>query len=275
MILETGDRDRSIFSPQPDEIDPSGPLLDWLSSPASRRVQPLPRVARVVLPEHPHHVIQRGHNRASVFVEPADFKFYLDTLAEWKETLGCKVYAFCLMTNHVHLVIDPGASAESLGLLMKRVAGRYTRYINRIERRSGTVWNGRYKSSPIETDPYLMACCRYVELNPVRAGLVAAPQDYRWSSYSHKIGRSRVTWLDEDPCYASLGAQPSERESRYRDWVTSTVPEGECQLIRLAVQRGQLSGSLRFHAEIERRLGHRIESRGPGRPERGSSKAEK
>jgi len=235
----------------------------------------MPRVARVVLPEHPHHVIQRGHNRASVFVEAADFMFYLDTLAEWKKTFGCKVYAFCLMTNHVHLVIDPGESAGNLARLMKRLAGRYTRYVNRVERRSGTVWNGRYKSSPIETDRYLMACSRYVELNPVRARIVSAPEDYRWSSYGHKIGRARFTWLDDDPCYAGLGALRSERESRYREWVTTTVPDGEWDLIRMAVQRGQVSGGRSFHEEIARRLGHRVEFRGPGRPARGQSKTGK
>ena len=235
----------------------------------------MPRVARIVLPNHPHHVIQRGHNRTSVFVESADFIFYLNTLAEWKKTLGCKVYAFCLMTNHVHLVIDPGESAENLALLMKRVAGRYTRYVNRIKHRSGTVWNGRYKSSPIETDRYLLACCRYIELNPVRARMVSAPQDYRWSSYGHKIGRSRVKWLDEDPYYLDLGSLPSERESRYREVVTSAVPEGEWELIRLAVQRGQLSGSRQFQQEIERRLGHRVEPRGPGRPSHALGKKKK
>jgi putative transposase len=235
----------------------------------------MPRVARIVLPDHPHHVIQRGHNRTPVFVKAADFIFYLDTLSEWKETLGCRVYAFCLMTNHVHLIINPGESAENLALLMKRVAGRYTCYINRVEHRSGTVWNGRYKSSPIETDRYLMACSRYIELNPVRARMVRAPQDYRWSSYGHKIGRSRFTWLDEDPLYANLGTLRSERESRYREWVASTVPEGEWELIRLAVQRGQLSGSQRFQENIERRLGHRVESRGPGRPAYTPSNTEK
>jgi putative transposase len=153
---------------------------------------------------------------------------------------------------------------------MKRLAGRYTRYVNRVERRSGTVWNGRYKSSPIETERYLMACSRYVELNPVRAGIVSAPEDYRWSSYGHKVGRSRLTWLDEDPCYANLGEIRSERESGYREWIAASVPNDEWQLIRLAVQRGQPSGSLRFHQEIERRLGRRVESRGPGRPARGS-----
>jgi putative transposase len=136
-------------------------------------------------------------------------------------------------------------------------------------------FRGRYKSSPIETDRYLMACSRYVELNPVRARIVSAPQDYDWASFNHKIGRWRVTWLDEDPCYASLGAQRSERESRYREWVTSTVPEGEWELIRLAVQRGQLSGSRRFRKEIERRLGRRVESRGPGRPARTPTRTEK
>jgi len=228
----------------------------------------MPRIARVVLADHPHHVIQRGHNRASVFVEPADYMFYLNTLAKWKKSLGCKVYAFCLMTNHAHLVIDPGESVDNLGLLMKRLAGRYTRYINRSENRSGTVWNGRYKSSPIETERYLLACTRYVELNPVRARMVSAPQDYRWSSYGHKVGRARFTWLDEDPCYTSLGGSRSERESRYRGWVAASVPDDEWKLIRLAVQRGQPSGSQRFHEEISRRLGLRVESRGPGRPAR-------
>ena len=105
-----------------------------------------------------------------------------DVIASWKQDLGCKVYAFCLMTNHVHLLVDPGESQENLALLMKRVAGKYTRFVNREESRSGTVWDGRYKSSPIETDRYLLACSRYIELNPVRAGIVAAPQQYRWSS---------------------------------------------------------------------------------------------
>lgn len=125
----------------------------------------MPRRARIVLPNCPHHVIQRGHNRQVVFASDDDYLFYLDTLQEWKTALGCKVYAYCLMTNHIHLVIDPGDEPENLALLMKRVAGRQTRFVNKMEKRSGSLWEGRYKSSPINANEFLLACCRYVELN--------------------------------------------------------------------------------------------------------------
>lgn len=232
----------------------------------------MPRQPRVVLPGYPHHVIQRGHNQAPVFLERADHRFYLQLLADWKARLGCKVYAYCLMTNHVHLVIDPGETAKKLALLMKRVAGRYTRHVNNVEQRSGTAWNGRFSSSPIDTDRYLMACCRYVELNPVRAGMVSVPQDYPWSSYRHKVGQSLCQWLDEDPCYTELGSTPSERVARYHAWVLDSIPDGEWQFIRAAARRGQLTGDKRFREAVSRRLGRRIASRGPGRPKRRDEK---
>ncbi|MHC4217977.1 MAG: transposase [Planctomycetota bacterium] len=226
----------------------------------------MPRSARVVLANYPHHIIQRGHNRNDVFAEDADFHFYLNTLAEWKAELGFKLYAYCCMTNHVHLVVDPGDEPANLGLLMKRLAARYTRYINRIEERIGTVWAGRYKSSPIDTDRYLLVCCRYVDLNPQRAGMVQSPHEYRWSSYNEKIGRRRRFLVDEDPCYRQLGRTRRERERAYRNLVMSSIPEGELDLIRAAVQRGQLTGNRRLVEEVERRLGRRIELRGQGRP---------
>ena len=105
----------------------------------------MPRSARVVIANQPHHIIPRGHNRQVVFAQVEDYVYYSDTLAEWKEKLGCKIYAYCLMTNHVHLVINPGKDSENLALLMKRLAGRYTRYFNEKEKRIGTVWEGRYK----------------------------------------------------------------------------------------------------------------------------------
>jgi len=132
----------------------------------------MPRRARIILSNTAHHIVQRGHNRQAVFIEDADYQYYLRTLREWKEELAIKVYGYCLMTNHVHLIIDPCEDRDNLGKLMKRLAGRQTRYVNYLERRSGSLWEGRYKSSPIETDTYLLACCRYVELNPVKAGMV-------------------------------------------------------------------------------------------------------
>jgi putative transposase len=149
---------------------------------------------------------------------------------------------------------------------MKRIAGRFTRRVNRLENRSGTAWNGRYKSSPIDTESYLMACCRYIELNPVRARIVAAPQDYAWSSYRAKVGQSCCEWLDEDPCFVALGKTRGERFERYREFIAAAVPGGEWELLRAAVQRGQLSGASRFQEIVEQHIGRRVEFRGPGRP---------
>ncbi|MBU1184655.1 MAG: transposase, partial [Proteobacteria bacterium] len=175
-------------------------------------------------------------------------------------------YAYCLMRNHVHLIIDPGEDERNLGCLMKRVAGRHTRHVNRLERRTGSLWEGRFKSSPISTDEYLLACCRYVELNPVRAGIVADPVDYRWSSYGVKIGNRKEELLDYDPCYLGLADSEKKRAESYAAWVKETIAAEEWELIRKSLQRGQLTGSPRFVDEIEKKIERRVEFRGPGRP---------
>ena len=226
----------------------------------------MPRHARLILPHFPHHVIQRGHNRQVVFAHETDYQHYLDNLWEWKQKLGCRLYAYCLMTNHVHLVVNPGPNPEHLSLLMKRVAGRQTRYVNTLEDRSGTLWEGRFKSSPIQQDAYLLACCRYIELNPVRAGLVAAPQDYRWSSYRCRAGGEQRPYVDHDEGYLSLGVTPQDRAKEYQAWVRAAIPEGEWETIRRAIQRGQLTGGERFVGEVARKIGRRVEHRGRGRP---------
>ncbi len=228
----------------------------------------MPRQARIVLPNCPHHIIQRGHNRQPLFVEDDDYLYYLDNLREWKTELGCKVYAYCLMTNHVHLIVDPGRQAEKLGMLMKRIAGRQTRFVNKRDKRSGSLWEGRYKSSPINADEYLLACCRYVELNPLRAGMVEDLALYPWSSYPAKIGITKQSWLDFDPFYLSLGKTLVKRGKKYTKWLRETIPENEWQLIRAATQRGQLTANRKFEQEISKKLGRRIESRGPGRPKK-------
>ena len=156
----------------------------------------MPRTARIVVTGYPHYIIQRGYNRQVVFALDEDYQYYLDNLCEWKEKLGCKVYAYCLMTNHVYLIVDPGEDGGNLARLMKRVAGRQTRYLNKLEKRTGSLWEGRFKSSTISADKYLLACSRYVELNPVRAGIVADPGDYRWSSYGSKTSDKKEAWTD-------------------------------------------------------------------------------
>lgn len=228
----------------------------------------MPRTARIVLPNHPHHINQRGHNRQVVFANDGDCLYYLENIRDWKKNLGCKIYAYCLMTNHIHLIVYPGNKVENLALLIKRVSGRQTRYVNKLEGRSGTLWEGRYKSSPIKYDEYLLACCRYVELNPVRAGIVDDPENYKWSSYKYKVGIERLDWLDVDPYYKNLGRTDKEREERYKKFVKGSIPQGEWELIREAAQRGQLTGSNRFIEEVAKKIGRQIERRGQGRPKK-------
>jgi putative transposase len=226
----------------------------------------MPRIARVVLPGHPHHIVQRGHNRQMVFAHADDFARYLDDLRELKNVFDVKVFAFCLMTNHVHLLLAP-SSTEGLAKLMKTLAARMTRYRNKLEGRSGTLWESRYKSSVVQSDRYLLACCRYIELNPVRAGMVERVEDYRWSSFGLRFTTSaQDDWLDVHYCYESLGLTQLGRQQAYRAFFEAPAADGELKLIRDALQRGQLTGGRQFAEDVERVLGRRIEYRGRGRP---------
>jgi putative transposase len=227
----------------------------------------MPRVGRVVLPNYPHHVVQRGHNRQVVFANAADFEYYLSDLRELKQAFGVRIYAYCLMTNHVHLLLAPGDTASSLGQLMKALAARMTRYRNKLEGRSGTLWESRYKSSVVQSDTYLLACSRYIELNPVRANIVSRAECYPWSSYHLRLVEPAANnWLDIDPCFKALGETELARRNRYKEFVEQVAPSGELELIREALQRGQLTGSSRFVKEIENITGLRIIGRGQGRP---------
>lgn len=226
----------------------------------------MPRSARIVVAGYPHHIIQRGHNRGVVFASEDDYLYYLENLKECKGKLGCKVYAYCLMTNHVHLIVDPGENEKNLAQLIKRVAGRQTRYVNKLEKRSGSLWEGRYKSSIISSNEYLLRCCRYVELNPVRAGIVIDPAEYRWSSFGCKIRVTPQAWLDYDSCFLALDSDAAIRSRKYEEWVKGDIQEEELGLIRKSIQRGQLTGSSRFVDEIELKTSRRVESRGQGRP---------
>ncbi len=225
----------------------------------------MPRVGRVILPNYPHHVVQRGHNRQVVFVESEDYERYLADLRELKDAFGVKVYAYCLMTNHVHLLLAPDESVTGLSQLMKTLSARMTRYRNRLEHRSGTLWESRFKSSLVQSDAYLLACSRYIELNPVRARLVRRAAEYPWSSYTQHVGGSYM-WIDSDPCYEALAESEDERHDRYRAFLGQLGSDEENQLIRDALQRGQLTGNSRFVDEIEGISGVRIERRGQGRP---------
>lgn len=227
----------------------------------------MPRYPRSFVAGYAHHIVQRGHDRKPIFATSEDYRFYLKNLAEQKDLLDIRIFAYCLMTNHVHLVVQPERQGADVSSLMRVLAARHTRYSNRLERRTGTLWEGRFKCSLIDTDRYLLACCRYVDLNPVRAGMVAVPEAYPWSSYNVRAGNCEVAgWLDLDTPYLSLGRDPAERQARYREFVSASVSASELQLIREAVQRNQLTGGDPFAEQIARKVGRRIEARGPGRP---------
>ncbi len=222
----------------------------------------MPRIGRVVAFNMPHHVVQRGHNRNIVFADDDDYSYYLDTLREWSQILPVKVYAWCLMTNHVHLLLDPGDDIKSIGLLMKRLAGRQTRYINKREHRTGSLWDGRYKMSIVDSDQYFLQCCRYIERNPVKAKMVSRPENYRWSSYRENAGLSSPDIVDRQG-YSNLARVSFDR---YREFVAENSSESEAEFISQRLESNRLTGGTKFVEEIELRTGIRLEYKRPGRP---------
>lgn len=226
------------------------------------------RPPRLLLPGFPHHIVQRGHNRNVVFVEPGDCEYYLANLAHWKQVYEVSVLAWCLMTNHVHLVLVPHGEGAGISRLMRRLSARQGRYVNRLEDRIGTLWCGRFHSSVVDSDGYLLACLRYVELNPVRAGVVGHPRDYPWCSYRERMGLAPATLLEADAGMKALGDTPDARRCAYDRYLGAPVAAPELETIRMAVNRNRLTGGGRFVDEIEGRTGLRIENRGRGRPPR-------
>ncbi|PHQ14430.1 transposase [Marinobacter profundi] len=207
----------------------------------------MPRQPRLIIPGLPHHIVQRGHNRQQVFQDDRDFQYYLSNLEEWKQALGLTVYSYCLMTNHVHLVVGVTDETATIPEFMKRLAGRQTRFTNQRRKRSGLIWEGRYKTSPIDSDAYLLGCCRYVELNPVKAGLVDEAERYPWSSYPARIGREISDWLDEPSAFTALADTPARRIACYRSFVSDTAESPADSVIREAIATNRVTGS----AEVE------------------------
>lgn len=225
----------------------------------------MPRRPRIDLPGNPQHVLQRGVDRQPVFFSDDDCSFYLDWLGTYSQKRGVSLHAYCLMTNHVHLVLTAPTAAE-LGGLMQDMGRRYVQYVNRTYKRSGGLWQGRYKSSCIQTERYLLTCQRYVELNPVRAEMVKAPGDYRWSSYRANALGDINPLLTPHHEYLSLGALQEKRLQAYRDLFVAQVDDPDRTLIRAATQQGVVLGGSRFAEAIEKRLGRAVQPKPRGRP---------
>ena len=155
----------------------------------------MPRKARNYLAGMPYHVVQRGNNREPCFIERDNYQHYLDLWQEVSGRYGVKVHAYCLMTNHIHFLATP-AYADSLSNTLKVVGSRYAQHFNKRYRRTGTLWEGRHRSSLVQTEKYSLICCRYIELNPVRAGMVRHPAEYKWSSYEAKLIKTPTISID-------------------------------------------------------------------------------
>ena len=207
------------------------------------------RQPRLTVVGVPQHVIQRGNNRQATFFADEDYRQFLAYLSEAARKHDCSVHAYVLMTNHVHLLVTP-SKPDAVSRTMQDVGRRFVQYVNFRYWRSGTLWEGRFKASLVDTQQYFLACCRYIELNPVRAGLARAPEDYPWSSHRHYALGEENALLSAHPEYQALGTGGVERQSAYRDLFTNSVDEAGLREIRETVNRGWPLGSERFKDEI-------------------------
>lgn len=225
----------------------------------------MPRRSRIHLDGVPLHIVQRGHNREPCFFAEDDYSSYLHWLGEALRKSECVLHAYVLMTNHVHLLVTP-KKAEAVPNLIISLGRRYVQYINRSYGRTGTLWDSRYKSSLVQAETYLLACQRYIELNPVRAGMVDDPAYYRWTSYrANALGQPDAR-LTAHPLYRALGRNDKERQAAYRALFRSHLNRAAIDDIRLALNQGQPVGNARFYAKIAQMTGIRREAKPRGRP---------
>lgn len=210
----------------------------------------MPRIPRAVFAGHPLHLIQRGNNRAPTFVDAHDYMRYRNVLREASARAGCEIHAYALMTNHVHLLVTPDHE-RGPAYMMQSVGRRYVRYFNDRFQRTGTLWEGRYRSTLIDSDRYFFACSRYVELNPVRAGMVPHPGAYRWSSFRCNADGEPDDLVTPHRLYRELGVEAVHREAAYRGMFAAEADVGAVDSIRRATNSGHVLGSARFRQDLE------------------------
>ncbi len=221
------------------------------------------RLPRLAVPGHPHHLIQRGNNRQAIFADAQDCERFLAELGDLLKVHAVALHAYVLMPNHVHLLATP-VSKDSLSKLMQSLGRRYVGWFNRRHQRTGGLFEGRFRTSVIEAERYLLACSRYIELNPVRAGLVPTAESYRWSSLGHHLGQRVDPLITEHPLVWSLGNTPFERQAAYRSLFEAGVATEDVERMRFAVHHGWGLGSAEFlQATGSRR---RLTPGRPGRP---------
>ena len=230
----------------------------------TKHSEPMPRRARVRIANVPLHVVQRGNNKLPCFFSDGDRTYFLKQLAELSERFECAVHAYVLMTNHVHLLVTPNRH-DGVSLLMKHLGQRYVQRVNRMHARTGSLWEGRYRSGFVDNGNYLFSCYRYIELNPVRAGIVNHPREYPWSSYRANAEGARSSVVRLHAEFMALGNTEHERQAAYRDLFGIELRPAQIDELRDLTNKGFAIGGAGFRQCIEAATGRRVSPapRGP------------
>jgi putative transposase len=225
------------------------------------------RLPRYFVKGQAQHIIQRGNNRAPIFIRDADYLFYLECLQDTIEKNNLSIHSYVLMTNHVHLLASP-ETETSIAKTLQSVGRRYVQYFNATYRRTGTLWEGRYKATVIDTEQYLFTCMRYIELNPVRADMVKSPGEYPWSSYAANAKGNVNKLIKPHEIYKNLGSDTKKRQSAYCELFQYDIDNVDLVALRESTNKAWVLGNDRFRAEIERLSGRRSAVKPRGRPKK-------
>ncbi len=225
------------------------------------------RLPRLSIAGYAHHVIQRGNNRQPIFLSNSDRQMMLDFLEEHAKALGIAVHSYVLMDNHIHLLVTPGTN-EALPSFMQAVGRRYVRYFNGRTQRTGTLWEGRYKSTIVQSEAYLLTCMAYLDLNPVRAGMVAQAADFPWSSYGHYVGQRSDKLITPHPVVWEIGNTPFAREAAYARLIQGGLTMHQQAALTESVVHGWALGEENFVADLQKNTTRRLTKGKAGRPNR-------
>ena len=228
------------------------------------------RLPRLVVPYQPHHIIQRGNDRQAIVRDEEDCQRFIAWLKECAKFYRVAVHAYVLMPNHVHLLATP-IDKEGLAQMMQRLGRYYVPWFNHKYQRYGGLFQGRFRTSLIDTEQYFLACSRYIELNPVRAHIVASPLDYAWSSYAHHAGARVDPLVSDHPLFWALGNTPFQREAAYIALVDQGIAPDELERITSALIRSVPLGSQAFKEQLERTTQRQILPAKRGRPAKNPS----
>jgi len=223
------------------------------------------RLPRLIVPGQPHHVIQTGNNNQPIFRETEDYQAFLGWLRTAAKNYKVAVHAYVLMPDHLHLLVTP-ADADGLGQMMQWIGRYYVPYFNQKYGRSGTLWNGRYKTSLIDAEQYFMSCSRYIEFNPVRNGMVGRAEDYPWSSYPHHAGLRSDGLIVDHPKFWELGNTPFQREAAYIALAEPALSEDEIAIISKALLKGWPLGTEQFKTALQYKVKRQVLPAKRGRP---------